>query len=207
MNKNLKFTVLSLKVAVFGLLAAMMFSCQPNYVPKPNAYYRIDFPEKEYRLFDSICPYTFEYPVYGIINPDMHPSAEPYWINISFAKYKGTIHLTYKTIDGDFDKFMEENWKMIYSKIALKADAIDDRFIYENPELKVYGALYDIKGNAASSVQFWLTDSLKNYIRGSFYFSVKPNYDSLAPAIGFFREDIIHLMETFKWKQNNININ
>ena len=181
------------------VLACMLFSCQQNYSPKPHGYYRIDFPDKEYRLFDSICPFTFEYPVYGTLIPDNRPNSEPYWFNIHFPKYKGTIYLTYKKIDNDFDRFFEDNWKLIYANIAQKADAV---YPHEdaNPELKVYGTIYDIKGNAASSVQFFVTDSVTNFLRGSLYFWAKPNQDSLAPAITFFREDIIHLMESIRWK-------
>ena len=69
-----------------------------------------------------------------------------------------------------------------------------------NSENKVYGILYDLKGNTASAVEFYVTDSINHYLRGSLYFASEPNADSLAPVIDFFREDIIHLIETLKWK-------
>ena len=65
---------------------------------------------------------------------------------------------------------------------------------------KVFGILYDLKGNTASAVQFYVTDSLNHYLRGSLYFAAEPDADSLKPVIDFFREDIIHLIETLKWK-------
>jgi len=64
----------------------------------------------------------------------------------------------------------------------------------------VYGILYDLKGNTASSVQFYVTDSVKHFLRGSLYFEAVPDADSLAPVINFFRGDIVHLIETLKWK-------
>jgi gliding motility-associated lipoprotein GldD len=82
---------------------------------------------------------------------------------------------------------------------SIKADAIIEQPWY-NKEKKVYGILYDIKGNTASSIQFFLTDSTKNFLRGALYFSSEPKADSLAPVIQFFRKDIIHMIETFKWK-------
>ena len=188
--------------SLFIIHCSLFFSCQQNYTPKPHNYYRIDFPEKDYRLFDSICPFTFEYPVYGELVPYNRPASEPCWYNIEFPKYKATIHLTYKKINGNFDVIIDENHKMIYSKISQMADDIVGR-LYDNSEANVYGMLYDIKGNnAASSVQFWLSDSVKHYMRGSLYFLARPNYDSLAPAISFFREDIIHLMESVRWKDS-----
>jgi len=62
--------------------------------------------------------------------------------------------------------------------------------------------LYDIKGNTASSVQFYVTDSTKKFLRGALYFAVTPSEDSLGPVIRHFREDIVHLIETLKWKDN-----
>ena len=182
-------------------LILIMFSCQQNYTPKPPGYFRIDFPNKEYQLFDSNCPFTFEYPVYTVLEQvDLHEYCR---FNLNFPKYKGTIHLTYHKIDGNFDVFIEDNWSMIYKIIAQKADAVIPH-IYSYPELNVHGTMYDISGDAASAVHFWVTDSINNFLKGSMYFSVRPNYDSLAPVINFFREDIIHLMETFKWKESNL---
>ena len=183
----------------FLLFALILFSCVQNYTPKPHAYYRIDFPEREYRMYDSISPLTFEYPVYGKITYRIPPVADSCWLDINFPKYKGTIHLTYGKIDKNLDQHVENIWKLAYSKIAQKADAIDDVY-YVIPEQNVYGVTYEIKGDAASPMLFFVTDSVKNYLRGSLYFSVKPNQDSLAPVVNFFREDIIHLIETIKWK-------
>ena len=92
---------------------------------------------------------------------------------------------------------------MIYSKIAQKADAVESHE-YANPETKVYSVIYDIRGNAASQVMFYVTDSVKNFLRGSLYFTVRPNHDSLSPVVAFFREDIIHLIKTIRWKEVNV---
>jgi len=181
------------------LLCMLLFSCGQNYSPKPNTYFRIDFPEREYRTYDSDCPFTFEYPVYGTIMLDTRSNSEPCWFNINFPKYRGTIYFTYKEINNNFDQIIEDNWRMLFSGIAQKADAIEDFPCYK-PEINVFGMFYDIKGNAASAVQFFVTDSVKNFLRGSLYFTAKPNSDSLAPVVAFFREDVIHLMESIRWK-------
>ena len=179
----------------------ILFSCQRNYTPRPQAYFRIDFPEKEYQMYDSIsCPFTFEYPLYGRLVHVTPPSSDSCWMNIVFPKYRGTIHLTYRKIDNDFDRHIENNWKIIFSGIAQKADAVDDH-PHVDPEKNVFGTLFDIRGNAASSALFFVTDTVKNFLRGSLYFSVRPNQDSLAPVVAFFREDIVHLMKTVRWKE------
>jgi gliding motility-associated lipoprotein GldD len=81
-----------------------------------------------------------------------------------------------------------------------KADAISEKYFIDE-ENKVYGILYDLKGNTATAVQFYMTDSTKHFLRGSLYFSSEPDADSLEPVIGYFREDIIHLIETLRWKK------
>ena len=60
--------------------------------------------------------------------------------------------------------------------------------------------IYDIGGNAASSIQFYATDSTKHFIRGALYFNVAPQPDSLAPVIQYLRKDIVRLLTTLKWK-------
>ena len=187
-----------LRMLIFNLLLISTSYCKNPYTPKPLGYMMIDFPEKAYQVFDSICPYTFEYPVYGMILPDDSRIAEKYWINIYFPQFDGTIHISYKEVNNNLDEFIEDSRTLAY-KHTIKADAIRE-VVYTTKERNVYGLIYEIKGNAASSTQFYLTDSINHFLRGSLYFNVQPNVDSLAPVITFFREDIEHMIETFEWK-------
>ena len=181
------------------IIFVLIVSCSQVYTPKPSGYLRIDFPEKKYQSFKGSMPYAFDYPVYGEIVVDKQKDAEPFWINIEFPKYKGKIHLSYKKINKNLANYIEETRKLAY-KHASKADAIDEKII-RNDTTNVYGIFYDIKGNSASSVQFFVTDSNKNFIRGALYFSAQPNKDSLAPAIEFFKKDVEHFIQTLKWQK------
>jgi len=58
---------------------------------------------------------------------------------------------------------------------------------------------YEVIGNAASPSQFYVTDSIKNFLLGSVYFKTKPNYDSILPAATYLRNDMRVLMESLKW--------
>lgn len=196
--KNNKFNFLR-KILLFKIsLILLFFSCTENYTPKPRGYIRDNFPEKKYRLFDTIFPYAFEYPVYAKIIPDKNELAEDYWINIQFPERKATIHLSYKSIENNLSEFEEDTRKFAY-KHTIKADAINT-IKWENNEKSVYGLLYEIKGNVASQVQFYLTDSTKHFLRASLYFNVRPNKDSIAPSVKFLRKDIDKMIETFFWK-------
>ena len=81
------------------------------------------------------------------------------------------------------------------------AQSIDRSVQYINSNNRVYGIIYDLRGNTATAVQFFVTDSSSNFLRGSLYFDTEPDADSLAPVVDFFREDIIHLIESLKWEK------
>ena len=181
-----------------GLVIFLIACKEKTYMPKPRGYMRIDFPEKGYQTYNENCPFSFEYPVYGSIEKDNMDPNETCWFNIVFPEYGGKIHLTYKTVHNNLAVYLEDSRTLVY-KHTIKADAINENLIGFKDK-NVYGILYDIKGNAASSVQFFLTDSVQHFVRGSLYFNVEPNKDSLAPVISFFREDIEHMINTFQWR-------
>lgn len=181
---------------VFFLL---FFACKTPVTPKPRGYFRIDFPEKEYRRFRSDCRFSFEFPVYGeVVRSDLR-NAEPCWYDVQFNEYGATIHLTYKSLKNmDLTYYSEDVRKIVYKHIV-KADDIIEAPVYL-PESDVYGFIYSIEGNTASSVNFYITDSVSGFLNGSLYFNVQPNIDSLAPSIKFFKKDIIHLINSFEWE-------
>lgn len=189
----------------YALILLLLFcsGCREITVPKPRGYFRIELPPKEYALFglkeaEKIMPLSFEYPVYGTISRDADNLQETGWFNIEFPAFKAKIYLTYKDIKGDLAGLIEQTYTMNVKNHITKADAINEQIINIQGN-RVFGILYDLKGNTATSVQFYVTDSLKHYLRGSLYFATEPNADSLAPVIDFFRADIVHLIETLKW--------
>jgi len=173
-------------------------SCRKAYTPRPRTYVRIDFPEKEYILYDSTAPYCFEYPIYANVVPDLSGKKNPYWFNVIFPSLNGRIYLSYMNINNDLDDLIRDSREFVY-KHTIKADQISENPVYDN-ERNIYGILYDIKGNTASSVQFFVTDSTRHFLRGALYFNTQPDKDSLSPVIQFVREDIIHLINTLGWK-------
>ncbi len=184
-------------------ICVTIYGCTENYIPRDKAYPRIQFPKQTYVNYVSSCPYEFEYPSYARIeekntffNRDL--KNDSCWINIDLRELNGKIHLSYKHIahPDTLYKLMEDAYKLT-SKHTLKADYIKDSIIDEE-HLK--GIWYDVGGNAASSVQFFLTDEKHHYLRGALYFTVTPNIDSMSPIINFVKEDIRHLIHTFKWK-------
>ena len=189
---------------LFGVLMAGIIvtpSCGSDYTPKPRGYFRIALPEKKYVLLDSVYPYTFEYPAYAHITNDPISPKEKNWINIEMPVFRGRIHISYKPLAdrSNLIKYAEDSRTLALKHMA-KASGIRQIAI-NDPKRNVYGLVYEINGmSAASPYQFYLTDSLHHFLRGSLYFDVMPNNDSLAPVIGFVKTDIQHLFETINWK-------
>jgi gliding motility-associated lipoprotein GldD len=177
-----------------------LLSCDNGYVPKPRGYYRIDLPEHQYRLFDTTYPYTFEYPVYARICRDSSDFSEPYWLNVVYPMFHAQLHLSYKKISNNLPVYIEDARKLVNKHIP-KANAIEQRE-YLDPAHRVFGLVYDIRGSdAASSYQFYLTDSTSNFVRAALYFNLIPNNDSLLPVINFLRADLEKMISTFRWKK------
>lgn len=194
-----KYFFLNITLSVLGMI--YFTSCGGgDYMPKPKGYYRIDLPKKQYRLFDSTYPFSFEYPVYAKVNPDNDKNSEPYWMNIDFPKFKGRIHMSYKQVKHNLSKYSDDAYNLAMKHIPKATNIDDERIVIK--EHNVYGIVYNIEGEgAASTYQFFVSDSISNFIRGALYFNVKPNNDSLAPVIDFVKQDIQHLIKTFRWKK------
>jgi len=175
---------------------------EETFIPKPKGFYRIDFPEKKYRLYDSVCPYKFEIPVYSFINQDKHLGAEPCWLNVNYPKFNAQLHLSYKEVNNNLKTYLDDS-RDFAIKHQIKATGLDETVIIRDSS-KVYGLVYDISGNTASNVQFYLTDSSKHFLRGALYFNSIPNVDSLKIVVDFLRKDIIQMIKTFEWKDEQI---
>lgn len=185
--------------AFFALLFVFILSCKQEYVPKPHGYFRISFLPKSYHPLDSArLPYRFDIPDYGKIVPDHDRQAEPYWVNLKIPSHKAEVNISYKKVQNNLAKLTEDSRTLAY-KHSIKADAINER-IFVNPKKKVYGTIYLIDGNAASPLQFYLTDSIHNFLRGALYIREVPNIDSLRPVIDYLTPDVIRLIESTEWK-------
>ncbi len=193
------------KAVILGLFSLLLTSCEYSYTPKKKGYPRVVLPERAYRLFDRPgFPYAFEYPTYAQVIRDTvffdEPTENPYWINIDFPSLNGKIYISYKEINkrNNINRLIDDAFNMTY-KHSVKADAIQDR-VYNEPSNNKYAVFYNVKGNAATAKQFYITDSVKHFLRGALYFNARPNEDSLHLVNDFVEKDMEHLIETLRWK-------
>lgn len=208
----MKYQALNIKYLFFALYLLLctlyLSSCGSDsddiQTPKPNAYFRVDLPKKKYTVFSDSCPFEFEYPSnYAIVLPDNDLNSEPCWKNVVFPRFRAEVHLTYKSLDNNLNKFLDESWTLA-TRHQVKASGMPETLIRRD-SAKVYGLMFEIEGNAASSIQFYVTDSIHHFLRGSLYFFARPNYDSLSPIITFIKQDVERMITTLKWKNSNIS--
>jgi len=194
MNKKIQLLILI-------LLTTFIYSCEENTVPKPLAYPKISFPTRSYteQTIDN-SGISFLRATYSEVKKDSSRGADEYWYNIIYPQFKATIHLSYKKIKtkDDFYQMQEDAHGFAYKHTSKADDILESYFSTKN---NVSGLVYEIEGNTASSVQFFATDSISNYIRGALYFNTKPNTDSLEPVVTFLRKDIDTFIQTLKFNQ------
>ena len=171
-------------------------------IPKPLAYFRIDLPEKKYSIFSDSCPFEFKYPSnYALVLPDSDNNAEPCWKNIVYPRFRAELNLSYKHIESrnNLEKYLDDSWTLV-TRHQVKASGIPETLI-KRDSAKVYGLMFEIEGNSASNLQFYVTDSTTHFLRGALYFYARPNYDSLAPVIDFIKKDVERMIATLQWKK------
>ena len=190
---NVEFLILNLALLFFA-------SCGKNYTPKPYGYYRITPPDTAYIPFakantNADYPYTFALSTNAVVQPR---TDEPYWINLYYPALNATIHCSYKPVQNNLRELTNDALEFVYRNASF-ASAIPESE-YSHPEAHVYGVLFDLEGNTASSCQFFVTDSTRHFFRASVYCNCPPNADSLAPVYNYLRTDIIRMVESFEWK-------
>ena len=177
----------------------ILSACSSDHQPKPRGFNRLILPPHGYRVLPDSLPYSFEYSRYAKVLDDTSWISEPDWIEIYYPSLKANIHITYKTIrsEKDLREYVKDAF-ILTSKQQIKANAIDE-IVMKTPSGKT-AVVAELSGEVPSQMQFTITDSSKNFLRGALYFYTKVNNDSLSPAIDYVKKDVLHLINTLRWK-------
>ncbi len=179
---------------IFLFLFCIIFvSCNEDVLPKPKAYLSLEYPQKSYQNLEFKRPYSFK-----ILKNTAVINEPNNWLKIQYPNLKASIDITYRPVENNLKELLTEAEKLVF-KHAVKAEQIVPKD-FVNSKRRVFGSLYEITGNAASNLQFHITDSTNNFIKGSLYFYAKPNYDSILPAVAYIKEDVLKLVESLEWK-------
>lgn len=197
MTKN---TLLSYWFLLFSL--AVLCSCEQEqvFIPKPKGYHRIALPTQNYRATPDSLPYFFEYSTEAKLLKDSSSVAKKHWFEMYYPQFTANVDISYYPIKGkktDFEDFVNDSHNLAV-KHKIKAYAIDE-ITFKTPNGNS-AIIFELKGDVPSQFQFYVTDSTKNFLRGSLYFPTNLHNDSLAPIISFIKKDMLHVINTVKWK-------
>lgn len=181
----------------FLFSATLLISCsQPDPIPRPTGYPRIDLPEHGYQKFDNeICPFSFEYPQIGEIERTKSDSC---WADFYFPDFNCRWHITYRQVPGSGKSrsdHYEEYRKLVFKHIQ-KASQIQETPVQNE---NGFGTLFELYGTVGVPAQLIYGDS-SNLIMVSFYFDTAVRNDSLSPVIDFMKEDLRHLAKSVNWE-------
>ncbi len=216
-----------MKLKCCSLLISIVIAtaCNSDYQPKPQGYFAIQLPTvRTYTKFTQPnYPYTFEYANDAVIEKDSSifdtETNNNDWINISYPKYNCKIYISYNSINGSSTYKKKDPLTGIYkdsiganSFEKLKEDAFNltSKHIYKSTDIKneiihspnnINGILFKAGGDAASPIQFFMTDSVTHFLRGAMYYDAQPKEDSTRPVTAFVLKDIQHLFNTLQWQQ------
>lgn len=185
------------KTSYYLFLFLFFFSCGNDYTPKPIGYVRMEKKEsKPIKYEDNNL--SFLYSDIATIENVQADTKDEKWINISYPYYDVTIYCTYMPVSkNSLPKTLDDSYQLAYSHAA-KASGIKQTQ-YIDTIHNISAVIYDIKGSVAAPVQFFATDSISSFFRGSLYYNHTVNIDSIAPVTEFLREDIITLIESIRW--------
>lgn len=176
-------------------------------------YFRIDLPDHKYKPLDAsetshdkqtdiavFPPFTCEQSVYATSTLEVQPD-RCLWMNITYPELNASLRftcITVKNVDSLRNLMIRED-KMVKFHYQMADDV--QYSVIKDPEARIWGQTYEIYGKeVATPFQFWLTDSVHNFVRATLYFDSAPNNDSLQPVIQYLKEDAMHLINTFAWK-------
>ncbi len=193
-------------ICLLPIAYCLLISCgkkgdNQDFVPKPKGYNRIDLPVATYRQMTENHPFSFQYSTHAVLKPDTVRWAEPHWMYVYYPEFKAMIQLTYKPLNADKNKLAKliDDAHKLAAKHGAKAYSIQDRIII-TPFGK-QAMLIKLEGEVPTYLQFYTTDSTKNYLRGALYFHTSLKSDSLEPVIEYLKKDVIHLLNTLEWKK------
>lgn len=188
------YNVLRLHFLLPAISLLLLVSCEDDYQPKPEGYFRIGLPTRLYEHVVTGCPYTFNKNTQAKWVPK-----QQCWGDLKYPSIRATIQLTYKDFANpdDLQNILKEAQDLAY-KHTVAAQGISEK-LYSNPEKGMHGILYTMQGNSASSSQFFVTDSAHHFLRGVLYFYSTPNADSLKPVNAFMQAEMVQLIESLEW--------
>jgi gliding motility-associated lipoprotein GldD len=188
-----------MRISFLLLFTLAVVSCGKNTTtPKPPTFLRLDIKHQGYTNYKSECGYSFDVDKLFTVKKVVDETGTPLCHrDIDFGPLNGTLYFSYIDMEKSLKEYVDHALDKVDEHKVKASSIADTTFLY--PKKKVYGTLFELKGNVASPFQFYLTDSTSKFASGVVYFNTVPNYDSLRPSLEFVKKDIVQMIETFEW--------
>ncbi|MFT3884948.1 MAG: hypothetical protein QM724_05815 [Flavobacteriales bacterium] len=185
-----------------GLALSMLMGCGDDPIPKPRGYFRIDLPAEQQVPYAGACPFTGEVPAYAIMarrpGDTLAHADTACWVNMHFPQQHATVHMTYRHIAGDLPQLINDAHAFKDRHEAKAVKIRNERVVRDSA--RVFGTLFDVEGDVASPMVFYLTDSTTHFLYGALYFDARPNADSLSPVTERVRADLRRFANSLRWR-------
>ena len=168
-------------------------------MPKPYGYVRLTMPDSCYA--DAVpkgYPYRFDVSCHAEVRPVSDEQGGQYWIDLHYPALNATVHCSYQPVRGNLRELTDDAIRFVYRHSSHASSIPEQGFVHA--EARVYGVLFDLEGNTASSMQFFGTDSVRHFFRAAAYCDCVPNADSLAPVYDYLHKDVVRMVESFEWR-------
>ena len=177
--------IISLPLVLFTIF----FSCVDSNLPKQSAFLRIEFPEPNYINLNFF--YNLSAADINVINPKQ--------FSLNYPKMNLVVDMSLNKISNAED--LENNFRDFSLTLETHSKKSNGMFVreYEDIDNRVYAKIFEMRGDVASPIQFYLTDSISNFINGSLNLKFKSKYDSIFPTIQYVKNDILVLVESLNW--------
>ena len=191
------------KLSYHLLIIVFFSSCEGIYLPKPNAYLSLDFPDPNYskiKFDNSNVSLEINSSKTTLFDNTSEGNSELLSKTLSYPLIKAEILLEYFKLNKSNNlnyrlKYLSD-FTAIHLKKSLSPPAVQE---FVNEKKKVFASIINIKGDITSPYQFYATDSTNNLIIGILNFKSNTKYDSVLPALNYLKNDIYHLIESLNW--------
>lgn len=179
------------------LAPLLVVACTSEPVPKPRGYFRLDLPAQTTVPWTDSLTFTAEIPSYAKVGIRTTKD-EARWFDLRFPGQRATVHLTWSPVGDQLQALIEDAHGFKNTHQALAAKVTHQRILRDS--VRVFGTVFNVEGDVASPMVFYLTDSTDNFLYGALYFDARPNADSLAPVTDRLRSDMQRMIATLEWQ-------
>tara|TARA_S200000501_G_scaffold173112_1_gene163071 strand:+ start:2159 stop:2737 length:579 start_codon:yes stop_codon:yes gene_type:complete len=187
------------KILVLLCLLLFHFSCdETNYLPREKAFLRLEFEKPIYdTLYSKASNLNFIY-------NNAYSSLEIISDEKIVLRYKDIkIDIVLSDVELDNTSSFEQsiqNFYMFLEPHRKKSNQISAKE-FTSADNKKFAKVFEMRGPIASPLQFYVTDSINNFLFGSMNLMEKYDYDSIYPSVMYVKNDIFSIIESVNWKK------